>query len=143
MEINSVYIFDAPVDRVWEALLDPDTIANCLPGCEKLLPVGVDKYEADLTIAVGAIRGRYKAQIALTCLDYHKSYTLTVEGSGSPGFVKGQAQVHLESKNEETHVMVYGSAQVGGMIARVGQRLMSGVNKMMMDRFFSCMQQSI
>ena len=35
---------------------------------------------------------------------------------------------------------VDGTVQVGGTVARVGQRLIGSVAKMMMDRFFACLQ---
>ena len=143
MDVNAVYIFDAPVDKVWKVLLDPDTIANCLPGCEQLTPLNDGQYEAHLTIAVGAIRGKYKAKVTLADLNPNQSYTLTIEGNGTPGFVKGQAHIALNEISDKTHVTVEGHAQVGGIIARVGQRLMSGMNKMMMDKFFSCMQEKV
>jgi carbon monoxide dehydrogenase subunit G len=38
-------------------------------------------------------------------------------------------------------VEVAGDVRVGGAIARVGQRLLGGVSRMMMDRFFGCLQQ--
>ena len=41
-----------------------------------------------------------------------------------------------------TLVKVDGEAQVGGTIARVGQRLLGGVNRMMMDKFFTCLQKA-
>ena len=60
-----------------------------------------------------------------------------VEGTGKPGFVKGEAtRIELVEQNETTIVNVKGQGQVGGLIARVGQRLLGTVSKMMMDRFF-------
>jgi carbon monoxide dehydrogenase subunit G len=36
---------------------------------------------------------------------------------------------------------VKGDAQIGGLMARIGQRLLGSVNRMMMDRFFACLQE--
>jgi hypothetical protein len=67
-----------------------------------------------------------------------------VEGSGTPGFVKGEVVIELAGQPDETTtVHVKGDGQVGGLIARVGQRLLSSVTKMMMDRFFACLQQKV
>jgi carbon monoxide dehydrogenase subunit G len=54
--------------------------------------------------------------------------------------VKGNAAVVLRSEGNGTVVEVKGTVQTGGPIARVGQRLISGVSKMMQDRFFACLQ---
>jgi carbon monoxide dehydrogenase subunit G len=63
-----------------------------------------------------------------------------VEGQGRPGFVKGNSAIVLRAEGETTAVDVTGTVQTGGAIARVGQRLIGGVAKMMLDRFFACLQ---
>jgi len=70
----------------------------------------------------------------------HASYRLSVEGQGRPGFVKGNAAIVLRPNGGGTVVEVSGTVQTGGSIARVGQRLIAGVSKMMQDRFFACLQ---
>jgi hypothetical protein len=67
------------------------------------------------------------------------SYRLVVEGSGKPGFVNGEATIELVADGAGTTVRVTGRGNVGGVIARVGQRLLGSVSKMMMDRFFACL----
>ena len=142
MDVNSSYHFDAPATRVWEVLLDPDVIAGCLPGCEKLTPLGDDQYEAIISVGVGAVRGSYTARITVADQVPMCSYRLIVEGTGAPGFVRGVANISLEDQGERTLVKVDGEAQVGGTVARVGQRLIGNVNRMMMDRFFTCLQET-
>ena len=71
------------------------------------------------------------------------SYRLGVEGQGRPGFVKGSSAITLRADGGATMVDVSAAVQTGGPIARVGQRLISGVAKMMMDRFFSCLQSKL
>ena len=142
MEVKGDYSFDAPVGRVWGLLLDVDNLARCMPGCEKLVPLGDDRYEATLSIGVGSIRGTYLATITLADQVQMRSYKLTFEGNGSSGFVRGEALVTLEEQEGKTLVKVEGNAQVGGTIARVGQSLMASVNKMMLDRFFTCLQEA-
>ena len=139
MDIKGSYSFDAPVARVWEALLDPDMLARCMPGCEKLTPVGNDQFNATISLGVGAIKGTYQARITVADRVPMRSYKLIIEGEGSPGFVRGEALVSLDEEASKTLVKVDGEAQVGGTIARVGQRLIGSVNKMMMDRFFACL----
>jgi carbon monoxide dehydrogenase subunit G len=142
MEVEGTYIFDAPKARVWELLLDPTSLASCMPGCERLEPLGDDRYQATLSVGVGAIRGKYEATITIADQVPTCSYRLIVEGSGSPGFFRGEARISLEELDGKTLVRVQGEAQVGGTVARVGQRLMGSVNKMMMDRFFACLQKA-
>ena len=140
MDITGSYTFNAPPDRVWNLLMDPVLIATCIPGCHKLEPVGVDSYRASLTVALAAITGSYEGTVHITDKALHSSYRLTVEGQGKPGFVKGNAAIALRPDGAVTVVDVSGTVEAGGAIARLGQRLIGSVSKMMQDRFFACLQ---
>jgi hypothetical protein len=143
MELTATYTFNAPVQRVWDVLMDTDAVASCLPGCRELRPIGDDRYEAELSVAVAAISGNFKATIALTDKVPPESYTLVVAGTGRPGFIRGQARVALSSDGPRTTVNVIAQADAGGVIARVGQRLLEGVARMTMDRFYACLTKRV
>jgi len=143
MDITGSYPFDAPPDRVWTVLMDPAVIASCIPGCERLEPDGEDRYKARLAVALAAITGTYDGVVTVADKVPPTSYRLIVEGQGRPGFVKGNAQLTLRADGEQTVVDVKGTVDTGGTIARLGQRLIGGVAKMMQDRFFTCLQKHV
>jgi carbon monoxide dehydrogenase subunit G len=92
-----------------------------------------------MKVGVAAIRGTYKGKVAIVDKRPPTSYTLQIEGSGGPGFVKGSAKIALAPEGEGTGVKVDGDGQVGGMLAGVGQRMLPGVAKMLMNQFFECL----
>ena len=139
MDLTASYVFDAPVDRVWDLLMDTEAIAACLPGCRGLRPVGPDRYEAELGVAIAAISGNFNGTVAIEDKAPPQSYSLRVEGTGRPGFVKGHARVTLAAEGASTRVHIVAHGDVGGTIARIGQRLIEGVAKTMMDRFYACL----
>lgn len=143
MEVTGTYSFDAPIEAVWQLLMDPGAIAACLPGIESLTPIGEDRYEAKMTVGVAAITASYQGTIAIVDKTPHTSYRMTVEGRGKPGFVTGDATVTLASNAAQTMVTIAGAVQVGGAIAGVGQRLLGGASRMMMDRFFNCLRERL
>ena len=57
MKLEGSYTFGAPRDVVWDALLDPEVLANILPGCEKLEQVGDNQYTGSIKIRVGPVQG--------------------------------------------------------------------------------------
>jgi len=125
--------------------MDPAEIASCIPGCERLEPDGPDRYKTAITVGMAAITGTYEGVVTITEKNEGTSYRLAVEGQGRAGFVKGDAVITLresvsESGGVNTIVDVKGTAQTGGTIARLGQRLVASAAKMMQDRFFACMQ---
>ena len=143
MDIQGSYTFQAPAKAVWDILVDTAAIAACLPGCESLEPIGQNKYKAVLTLGVAAVTGRYEGTVEMKDLDPPNTYRLEVEGRGKPGFVNGGGTIQLTEADDITVVTVKGVVRVGGTIARVGQRLLGGVSKMMMDRFFTCLQERL
>jgi hypothetical protein len=140
MDISGSYTFDAPPDRVWALLMDPTVISSCIPGCDRFEPTGENSYRARITVALAAITGTYDGIVTLSDLTPTTAYRLTAEGRGKPGFVKGSAGITLRADGATTIVDVGGTVQTGGPIARLGQRLIGGVSKMMLDRFFTCLR---
>jgi uncharacterized protein len=143
MDISGTYPFAAPTDRVWDLLMDPVVLSSCIPGCERFEPDGDDRYKVTLTVALAAITGTYNGTVVLVDKIKGTSYRLTVEGQGRAGFVKGSSAIALRAEGTATVVEVTGTVQTGGPIARVGQRLIGGVAKMMLDRFFACLQAKV
>ena len=139
MQITGSYTFSAPATRVWDLLMDTTAIAGCVPGCQELTPIGENRYRAKLAVVVAAITGNYEATIELAEQSPPNGYTLRVDGQGRGGFVKGASRIDLVDDGGVTRVNVTSDLQVGGPVARVGQRLLEGVGRAMMDRFFSCL----
>ncbi|MBV9578613.1 MAG: carbon monoxide dehydrogenase subunit G, partial [Chloroflexi bacterium] len=139
MKLEGAYTFPGQPQQVWDLLLDPESLRTCIPGVESLTETSPDHWDAVMKVGVAAIRGTYKGKVAIVDKAAPESYTLQVEGSGGPGFVKGQAKVSLEAAEQGVLVKVDGDGQVGGMLAGVGQRMLPGVAKMLMNQFFECL----
>jgi carbon monoxide dehydrogenase subunit G len=123
--------------------MDPDAISSCIPGCNRFEPDGEDRYKVTLTVALAAITGTYNGTVEMTEKTPLRSYRLVMEGQGRPGFVKGTSVIALRPDGAATAVDVSGAVHTGGPIARLGQRLIGGVAKMIMDRFFACLKAKI
>jgi uncharacterized protein len=139
MQISGSYVFQAPIVTVWDLLMNTAAIASCVPGCEELMPIGDDRYRAKLSVAVSAVSGKFDATISLEDKTPPTGYTLRVDGQGRPGFVMGTSRVQLREEGDATRVDVSADVQIGGAVARVGQRLLEGVGRTMMNRFFACL----
>lgn len=140
MQLEGSHTFNAPRAQVWQAMLDPQMLASCLPGCEGLHPLGEGRYEAILNVKVGPVTGTFKSLVQLTDINEPESYRMLVEGSGGPGSVKGSGVLRMSEVGSETRVEYSGDIQVSGTIARIAQRLIPGVARMMVDQFFKCME---
>lgn len=123
-------------EQVWELLNDPARLAKALPGCERLDPDGPDRYKAVIKFALAAISGNYSGSVELSDKKPPHSLRLRMDGRGLPGWVKGEGELKLAAKKNETEVSYTGDAQVGGMIASVGQRMMESAAKKIVQQFF-------
>jgi carbon monoxide dehydrogenase subunit G len=139
MKVEGAYTFPGQPQQVWDLLLDPESLRACIPGVESLTETSTDHWDAVMKVGVAAIKGTYKGKVGIVEKQPPTSYTLQVEGSGGPGFVKGSAKISLEAEGDGTRVKVDGDGQVGGMLAGVGQRMLPGVAKMLMNQFFECL----
>lgn len=143
MVFKSRYEILATPEEVFDAMIAPETVAACLPGCDRLEPIGNRRYQATMTIGIAAIKGRFKGTVELRNLDRPVSYELRINGRGPAGFARGSSSVVLSDGETGTSVKVQAKAQVGGPVARVGQRLLAGTAKMVADRFFGCLRKKI
>jgi len=141
MKIEGAHDIPAPRQKVWEAFLDPERLRQAIPGCEKLEALGNDEYKATLKVGVGGVKGTFEGKVRLRDKKAPESYRLAAEGSGGPGFVRGDTVITLSDIEGGTHVAYSADVQVGGLIAGVGQRMLGGVSKMMADQFFGRMSQ--
>ncbi|MCC7104625.1 MAG: carbon monoxide dehydrogenase subunit G [Chloroflexi bacterium] len=143
MKLEGSYVFEAPRERVWALLMSSDALKQCIPGCESLEADGEDSFKAVMKVGVASIRGTYNGRVRMTDKQEPESYTLNVEGSGGPGFVRGAAKVTLMAEGQNTHLIVDADGQVGGTVAGVGQRMLGGVAKMLMNQFFDCLRKQV
>jgi hypothetical protein len=130
--------------ELWRLLNDPDVLAKIIPGCNRVRRVGIDRYEMGLKLQVGSVSGEYMGSVEIFDKQEPLHYVLMVEGQGSIGFMKGSAAFDLEQHGEGASMLRYaGSAEVGGVVAGVGQRVLSGVAKFLAGRFFKALEKHI
>lgn len=140
MKLEGAYEVPASRQQVWDAFLDPDRLRKAIPGCEKLEAVGPDEYKATMKVGVGGVKGTFEGKVKLADKKPPESYKMAVEGSGGPGFIRGDTLISLtDAEGGGTRVAYSADVQVGGLIASVGQRMLGGVSKMMADKFFGKM----
>ena len=137
MKISGEFTVNAPKQKVWETLNDVAALGSMIPGAKGLKEVGPDEYTANMDIGIGPIKASFAGNVKIEERDEPNSYTLKVDGNSRHGWMKGTGKVELEEIDaESTLIKADGEIQTGGMIARVGQRMLPGVSKQLMGVFF-------
>lgn len=135
MRVEGEYIFDGPREEVWKLVRDPEVLATCLPGTQNVQKVNDSEYTGVIGIRVGPIAGSFSGKILVTNEVPPESCTLTVEGTGKIGFLKGVGNIDMTEGEEQKTLMKYnGEVQIGGKVASVGQRLFDTVSKGMIKQ---------
>jgi uncharacterized protein len=126
----------APPSEVWSLLTDASRLARLLPGCERLEPDGPERYKAAVKFGIAAISGKYAGTLEFAQKKPPHSLVLKMDGKGLPGFVKGEGRIELTAKGGDTEIAYTGEAQVGGLIASVGQRMLEAAARKIVQQFF-------
>jgi carbon monoxide dehydrogenase subunit G len=137
VNLDGSAVLHAEPETVWSVITDPAVLARTIPGCESLVQVGDDEYKMIVSVGVGAIRGTYAGAVRLSDKEHPKSYVMHASGSGAPGNARATVTINLEPSDGGTTNLTYSAdAVIGGPVAGVGQRMITGVAKRMAGQFF-------
>jgi carbon monoxide dehydrogenase subunit G len=136
MKITGHNSIPFPVEKVWDALLDPAILVRTIPGCERLETTGEHTYDMTVTAGVASIRGTYAGTCVLSDLVPHESLVMRLQGAGAPGTIDATVRVTFSEADGQTTVAYDADAVVGGMVGGVGQRMLGSVSKRMAKEFF-------
>jgi len=143
MKVEGTYTLPAPRDKVWALLNDPGVLARATPGVKKLEPQGDDMFKATIELGIGPVKGAYDGKVSITDKVPPERMTLRVEGGGKPGTIRATGELRLEESEGKTVVNYTGDAQITGLIASVGHRLIGGVAKQMASEFFKALEREL
>jgi carbon monoxide dehydrogenase subunit G len=137
MKVEGEHLFNGTQQQAWDLFRDTEVMAAALPGTKKMELVGENTYEAVMNVRVGPVAGEFSGQLVISNEDHPNSYTMTVDGRGKPGFLKGVGDVILTNQGANQTLMGYtGDVQIGGKLVAVGQRLIDTVAKSIISQAF-------
>ncbi len=130
----------ASTQQVWDLLLDADQLAAIIPGAHGVRKLSPTRFLVDVTLGVGPVKGRYRAEVALSDLDPPNSALLAGQASGALGTGEGTGRVRLQPDGAGGTIISYEyEARVGGKVAAVGGRLLDGAARIVIGQFFSAL----
>lgn len=144
MKLTDVRDIRAEPAIVWQAILDPEVLKACIPGCQSMVGSAADGFEAVVKQKVGPVSATFTGLVQLSDIVEGRSIRISGEGKGGvAGFAKGGADVTLEPIPEGTRLTYDVEASVGGKIAQLGSRIIDGFAKKMADEFFTRFQDAV
>ena len=143
MNLDGSAVLAAPPEQVWTVITDPAVLARTIPGCVSLEQVSEDRFTMVVSAGVGAVRGRYAGEVRLSDLSFPTSYVMHASGSGGPGSVRATVPITLQPADGGTLLTWSADAVVGGAVAGVGQRMVTGVARKMAEQFFAAVDREL
>jgi carbon monoxide dehydrogenase subunit G len=108
-----------------------------------LVQTGENEFEGTVKIGIQSIKGSYSGKIRLEDIQPPHHYKLVASGRSSNGVVDGSGSVDLAEQDGKTVLTYGGDAQIGGTLASVGQRLIEGASKQMINQSLKALVEQI
>ena len=127
MLIEERFAVKAPIQRVWDFLLDPKTVGSCIPGCEQVEAIDDKNFLATVKVKVGPFSMRFKFKTTITESNppLHVKTVGQGDESDRKGHFKQETNIDFKSISEnETEISYKSEVAVGGRLATFGERIM-------------------
>lgn len=127
MLMEEKFIVKAPVQKVWDFLLNPKTVGACIPGCEQIEAIDDNNFLATVKVKVGPFSMRFKFKTAIKEATPPLFVRTVGEGDESAklGHFKQETTINFNSISEnETEIFYHSEVAVVGRLATFGERIM-------------------
>ena len=144
MELADEITINAPKDKVYAALNDPEILRLSIPGCEELIKHSDTELEARIVLKIGPVKARFSGHVTLDTSAAPDGFSLSGQGNGgAAGHARGGADVTLEEAEGVTTLRYTAKAEIGGKLAQLGSRLIQSTARKLAANFFTSFQQAI
>lgn len=139
LEITKTVVIQAPASRVWAFLVDPHSVARCMPGAAITGRIDEKTYGGTITVKVGPVSSSYRGKVVFERLD-EASRTAEIVATGQDVRGKGGADLRLTSRLRElgpaqTEVTAVSQVNITGILAQMGRGMVEDVSDQMFQLF--------
>ena len=133
-----------PVDRLWDFISTPESVAQCLPGVEEYKVLEGKRTEAKVKIGIGFIKGTFKVNswVAEEDPQSHRA-RLLVDGSGATGAIKADILITCNTHPEGTELTWIAEATVSGPLGSIAKNLLESASQKVVNQTLDCVTQKV
>jgi carbon monoxide dehydrogenase subunit G len=144
MQLTGKQVLNASPSKVWEKLMDTNTLARVIPGVTTLEKTGENSFVSTLQIKMGPVNGSFSGNLQLEEITEQKNFTLKVQQNSKIGNTNAAIKVDLiPVSSTQTEVSFDGDAKLSGLLAGMGQRVIGGVANTLTKQFFSNLEKEL
>lgn len=136
--------FNVDAQQLWNYLMDPEVLAKITPGVTRLQTIGADQYKSISDIKIGPVKGKFTGKLSIEDKQEPEAFAIQMEQLSKIGNAQAKVIMNLnEVQPGTTQLLFDAKAQLSGVIARTGQRVLSGVANTITKEVFASLQQHI
>jgi uncharacterized protein len=144
MHFEGTQTVNAPIDKVWAHILDPNKVAECAPGFKSMEILGSDHFKPTIAVGVGAVKATFTLDVHLVDVTPTSHAGMTGRGQAVGSAVELRADMTLSQASAVATMMAWtADVNVSGTIASMGARLLEGTAHKLTGRFFDCLRQKL
>ena len=144
MLLNGTHTLNASPDIIWGKLMNTEILAKIVPGISKLVKLADNEFEAISEIKLGPVSGKFSGGLTLTEIQEPSTFTLNVTQNSKIGNADAEIKINLvDLGNNQTELSFDGDAKLSGLLARTGQRVLSGVANSLTKQFFENFEEEL
>ena len=144
MNVNGKHEFKISREQLWKYLMDVEVLAKITPGISKLESLGDDQFKTHSQIKLGPVKSTFTGKMQVLEKNEPAAFQIKMEQLSKVGNAHVTVQMNLESVDETNSTLIFdGKANLSGVIARMGQRVLSGVANTITKEVFSELEKHI
>ncbi len=144
MQVKGLHTFKVSKSQLWHFLMDPEVLAKITPGVSKLETIDIDHYRSISDIKIGPVKGSFKGKLKVIDKNEPESFAIEMEQLSKIGNAHGKIAMNLSDvESDYVELSFDGKVNLSGVIARTGQRVLSGVANTITKEVFASLEQHI
>jgi len=146
MQLDTTFTVMAPVDTVWETLMDFERVAGCVPGAEILNKLSEEAYQVGMKVKLGPVTMQYRGQMNVDerdAAEHRAVFSGKAQETRGQGTAQATVTLILVESEGKTQGSVSADLSLSGKAAAMGKGVISSVTEQMMGMFAGNLQSLI
>jgi len=144
MQLSGTHLTQAASTKVWRVLMDPAALSRIIPAISKLEPLGENAFRSFSEINIGPVNSAFTGNLRLENIVEEKEFTLLLQQNGKVGNANANIHVVLTGINGHSSELNFdGEVRLSGLMATIGNRVISGISNMLTKQFFTNLDQEL
>jgi uncharacterized protein len=138
VEFENEFSVNAPIEAVYETLMDVERVAPCMPGAQVLEHSSDDAYKVGVKVKLGPVTMNYSGDLEVVDRDpaeHSATMSVKVKEARGQGTATADVGMHLSEEGGETHARIDANLRLSGKAAAMGQGIIEDVSARLVEQF--------